>query len=73
MERKASASQKKYKEAMQARVKEKRRHELSEEKYSNLESKYIALEHDMEALTMKMEEEKALEAEAFNIRHTDQR
>ena len=58
MERKASASQKKYKEAAQD---------------SNLESKYIALEHDMEALTMKMEEEKALEAEAFNIRHTDQR
>ncbi len=73
MERKASASQKKYKEAAKARVKEQRRHEVSEEKYSNLESKYIALEHDMEALTMKMEEEKELEAEAFNIRHTDQR
>ncbi len=51
----------------------KRRHEASEEKYNTLERKYTALQHDMEVLTMKMEEEKTLEADAFNIRHTEQR
>jgi hypothetical protein len=73
MERKVAASAKKYEEVAQARAKENRRHDVSEEKYRNLESKYTALQHDMEVLTMKMEEEKALEAEAFNIRHTEQR
>ncbi len=73
MERKAAAVQKKYEEAVQARTKDKRRQDVSEEKYRNLESKYTALQHDMEVLTMKMEEEKALEADEFNIRHTGQR
>jgi hypothetical protein len=73
MERKAAASHKKYEDASQARGKEKRRHEVIEEKYRNLESKYTALQHDMDVLLMKMEEEKTLEADAFNIRHTEQR
>jgi hypothetical protein len=59
MERKAAASHKKC--------------QVIEEKYRNLKSKYTALQHDMEVLVMKMEEEKTLEAEAFNIRHTEQR
>ena len=74
MERKAAASQKKYEEATQERAKEKRRHEARKEKYKLLERKYTALQHDMEVLTMKMEEEETtLEADAFNIRHTEQR
>ncbi len=73
MERKAAAAQTKYEEAVQARTKDKRRQDAMEEKYRNLESKYTALQHDMEMLTMKMEEEKALEADEFNIRHTGQR
>ncbi len=74
MERKAAASQKKYEEAAKGRAKEKRRHEARKEKYKLLERKYTALQHDMEVLTMKMEEEETtLEADAFNIRHTEQR
>ncbi len=73
MERKAAASQKRYDEAAQARAKEKRRHEGSDDRYRLLEGKYTTLQHDMEVLTMKMEEEKALQADAFGIRHTEQR
>jgi hypothetical protein len=73
MERKAAASQKRYDEAAQARANEKRRHEGSDDRYRLLEGQYTALQHDMEVLTMKMGEEKALQADAFDIRHTEQR
>ena len=61
----------------QALANEKRRHEMAQardnEKRTLLDGQYTALQHDMEMLTMKMEEEKALEADEFNIRHTGQR
>jgi hypothetical protein len=73
MERKAEASQKRYDGVAQARANEKWRHEWSDDWYRKLESKYAALQHDMEVLTMKMEEQKAFEEDAFDIRHTEQR
>jgi hypothetical protein len=72
MERKAAASQKRYDEVAQARANEKRRHEGSDDRYRLLQGQYTALQHDMEVLTMKMEEEKALQADAFNLTYGTQ-
>ena len=77
MERKAAASRKKYDVMAQALANEKRRHETAQgrdnEKRTLLDGQYTALQHDMEVLTLKMEEEKALQTDAFNIRHSEQR
>ncbi len=77
MERKAAASRKRYDVMTQALANEKRRHEMAQardnEKRTLLDGQYTALQHDMEVLTLKMEEEKALQTDAFNIRHSQQR
>ncbi len=73
MERKAAASRKRYDELAQARANEKRRHEGSVDRFTLLDGQYSALQHDMEVLTLKMEEEKALQTDAFDIRHSEQR
>jgi len=73
MEKKATAIQTKYDELVLARTKEKRVHEGSDERYKKLGQKYRALQQDMQSLTLKMEEQEALEAEAFDIRHAKER
>ena len=73
MEKKAAAAQTKYDELVLARAKEKRMHDGSDERYKKLSQKYSALQQDMQVLTLKMEEQEALVADAFDIRHAKQR
>jgi hypothetical protein len=73
MEKKTAALQTKYDELVLAQAKEKRMPEGSDERYKKLGQKYSALEHDMQVLTLKMEVQQALEADAFDIRHAKQR
>ncbi len=52
---------------------DKRRQENSEQRYSKLQEKHDEVVADMEALLVKMEEQREWEEEGFQIRHTEQR